>query len=479
MKTHNCCIIAAAVVTVALLLGLTQAAWAEDIYLDAGDELQTAIDAANSGDTLYLAAGTFQGGFSVAGKTLTIIGTAVNAANWDIQTALDGQGSQRVMVVAPDADVTLCALMIENGFSALPGGGVLNLGALTVLQCEFAGCYSNLAGGALMNSGTLEVDGCAFVSNSGRAGGAIANGGQFPSPVPGISAVIANSDFRDGFALLGGAIWNVEQLTMANDVLVGNTALAFGGGLLNVGGAGVYNCTFSLNGANVGGGICNGLAGYAATLNAVNCILWQDTAATAAPEIGFHPDVSVVGTVAYSDVEGGIPVEATDGGGNVNADPQLVESAYPAYTSPCINTGDDSVISAANGYPEVGGQYVDMLGNPRISGGVVDMGAVELQSVLTVSDVTVTPRNDKVVTVTVQIGNPNEDTAYDVTVTAASLDGSDSNSPLPLVYGAIKPGTSKKCTLQFKEVPSGDQPLTVRGTSSLGAFVITQTVLVP
>jgi hypothetical protein len=178
-------------------------------------------------------------------------------------------------------------------------------------------------------------------------------------------------------------------------------------------------------------------------------------------------------------VQGGIPIEASDGGGNIDADPQLVDSMYPAYTSPCINTGDDSVVSSANGYPDVAGQYVDILDNPRISGGVVDMGAVELQSVLTVSDAIVMPRNDKVVTVTVQIGNPNADTAYDVTVTAASLNGSDSNSPLPLVYGAIKPGESKKCTLQFKDVPSGDQPLTVRGTSSLGAFVITQTVLVP
>ncbi len=479
MKKRSCCIIAAVSVAAASLLCLTQSAWAADITVNAGDDLQAAIDAAASGDTLYLAAGTFQGGFVVAGKTLTIVGTAADAANWDIQTALDGQGSQTVMMVAPGADVTLCALVIENGFSALPGGGVWNMGTLTVLKCEFDGCYSNLAGGAIMNSGTLQVDGCAFVSNSGRAGGAISNGGQFPAPAPGIAAVIANSDFRDGFALLGGAIWNVEQLTMANDVLIGNSAIAFGGGLLNVGEGGVYNCTFTLNGANVGGGICNGLAGYAATLNAVNCILWQDTASTAAPEVGFHPDPSVVGTVAYSDVQGGIPIEATDGGGNINADPQLVDSVYPVYTSPCINTGDDSVVSAANGYPQVTGQYVDMLNNPRISGGVVDMGAVELQSVLTVSGVNVMPRNDKVVTVTVQIGNPNEDTAYDVTVTAASLNGSDTNSPLPLVYGAIKPGDSKKCTLQFKEVPSGDQLLTVRGTSSLGAFVVTQTVTVP
>jgi hypothetical protein len=91
-------------------------------------------------------------------------------------------------------------------------------------------------------------------------------------------------------------------------------------------------------------------------------------------------------------------------------------------------------------------------------------------------DVTAEWRNKKVITVTVQIGNFNEDTVYDVTVTGTSLDGSDTNSRLPLVYGAIKPGDTKKCTLQFKEVPNGEQTLTVEGSSSLGDFTFTQQV---
>jgi hypothetical protein len=90
--------------------------------------------------------------------------------------------------------------------------------------------------------------------------------------------------------------------------------------------------------------------------------------------------------------------------------------------------------------------------------------------------VSVNVRNSKVTTVTMQIENPNEDTVYDVTVTAATLNGSESNSPLPLVYGAIKPDSSKKCTLQFKDVLYGLQTLTVEGTSSLGDFFFTQQV---
>jgi hypothetical protein len=467
-----------AMAVVLSLVCLAPGARAADVYVGAGDDLQAAIDAASSGDTLYLAAGTFFGGFSVAGKTLTIVGTAADAASWDIQTVLDGGNAQTVVFVAPNADLTLCEVAVQDGYSAGPGGGIFSLGSLTLSQCLVGGCYSDLAGGGVLNGGTLAADACAFVGNMGRVGGAISNGGQFPSATPGISAVVANSVFADGFSLHGGAVWNSEQLTLTNDLLASNSAVGFGGALLNVNRAGVYNCTFTMNGANIGGAIVNGLSGYSATLDVTNSILWDDSAPSGAPEIGCHPADDVVATLSYSDVEGGVPERVADGGGNIDADPQLGENLVSlADTSPCIDAGDSSAVSTANGYPQFDGRYVDILGNLRISGSAVDMGAAEFP--VTVSDVTVMRRNDKVVTVTVQIDNPHASTLYDVTVTAATLDGADTNSVLPLVYGAIKPGDSKKCTLQFKDVESGQQVLAVRGTSSLGDFYSAQTVTVP
>ncbi|MHB1458510.1 MAG: hypothetical protein ACYC0V_16500 [Armatimonadota bacterium] len=100
-------------------------------------------------------------------------------------------------------------------------------------------------------------------------------------------------------------------------------------------------------------------------------------------------------------------------------------------------------------------------------------------SALTISDVTLTMRKGKTLTATVKISNTNDTVAYDVKVTSVSLGGVDTNSSLPLVYGSIKPGASKKCTLQFKNVPSGVQELTIRGTSSLGDFFSTEKVTVP
>ncbi len=114
------------------------------------------------------------------------------------------------------------------------------------------------------------------------------------------------------------------------------------------------------------------------------------------------------------------------------------------------------------------------------AGGLSDTKPVTVDvSAMVLSGVTLTARNAKTITVTVMISNPNATTAYNVTVTAASLGGLNTTVSLPLVYGAIKPGASKKCTLQFKNVPSGEQTLTVNGTSSLGDFFTSQTVTVP
>ncbi len=101
-------------------------------------------------------------------------------------------------------------------------------------------------------------------------------------------------------------------------------------------------------------------------------------------------------------------------------------------------------------------------------------------SALTISGATATRASSKSPNVTVTITNPSTtDTAYNVTVTAASLNGVGAKSALPLVYGTLKPGQSKQCKLQFSSKATGDQTLTIDGTSSLGDFFTTQTVHVP
>lgn len=133
-------------------------------------------------------------------------------------------------------------------------------------------------------------------------------------------------------------------------------------------------------------------------------------------------------------------------------------------------------------YPD-GNLLVGYAGDPILANQEYDLPfrinvTVAPPSALAISDALVVARG-ATYRVTVQITNPDTTTAHDVTLTAATLNGTDTHLLLPLEYGTIKPGESKKCTLQFKDVGPGDQDLLIQGTSSLGAFFRTQTVSVP
>lgn len=100
-------------------------------------------------------------------------------------------------------------------------------------------------------------------------------------------------------------------------------------------------------------------------------------------------------------------------------------------------------------------------------------------SAIGVPTVTLTRDAKGTVTVKFPIRNGTSTTANDVTVTAGTLGGVNTNTPLPQYMFTIKPGTSKQGTLQFKGVPSGPAMLVIQGTSSLGSFSFSQIVNVP
>ena len=99
--------------------------------------------------------------------------------------------------------------------------------------------------------------------------------------------------------------------------------------------------------------------------------------------------------------------------------------------------------------------------------------------VLTVGEASVSLKG-KTLTVSLPITNVSADTVNNVEVTAASLDGTTQDMRLPSIKN-IRPGTTKSVTLKFavSGTASGDQTLTVEGTSSAGGFSTVQTVVVP
>ncbi len=306
-----------------------------------------------------------------------------------------------------------------NSASALGGGLYNNSSSPTLTNVTFSGNNTSSGGGLYNNSSSPTLTNVTFSGNSAQsAGGGLYN-------VNSSSPALTNATFTGNSATLGGGMYNFSSSpTLTNTSFSGNRASSQGGGMSNVGssptltnvsftgnsatfGGGIYsansssptltNVTFSGNSASAQGGGMTNVNGSSPTVQ--NSLFWnnQDNsgAGTAASSIFNNGSTP---TVRYSDVQGcggsGSWVAAcgADGGSNIDSDPLFVTPVDPASApttagdlrlqagSPAIDGGDNSVNSAAT----------DLDGQPRIVGGVIDLGAYESQSTSTAT-ATATP----------------------------------------------------------------------------------------
>ena len=200
-------------------------------YAGTGPNLQAAIDAAQSGDTIEIQ-GLCLGNYVIATATLTLIGTPTNGQS---MAELDGNASGSVLEVGRGAGATLTDLLITNG-NADRGGGIFNLDGVVLLN------------GSTMVSG-----------NVAGSGGGIHNQGGFPT-VGGLT-LDDSSSVTGNIADSGGGIWNSDTSTVVvNDATQVNGNMALGcAGIQNLGSV-TLNDSSQVNGnvaASVGGGICS------------------------------------------------------------------------------------------------------------------------------------------------------------------------------------------------------------------------------
>ena len=345
--------------------------------------IQACIDAAVSGvDECVVAPGTYRETINFLGKAITLRSsggadvTTINATglNSSVVTCASGEGPDTVLYGYTITGGT----GIEDGSYGKHGGGMYNFSSSpTVINCTFSGNKARGseglgAGGGMYNydSGPT-VTNCAFSGNTAYAGGGMVN--TFSSPT------VTNCTFSGNTASLGGGMFNGGgRPTVTNCAFSGNAATDAGGGMYNAGSTPlVTNCTFGGNTAAYGGGMFND--GGCPTVT--NCILWGDS-----PDqvVDFERSTS---TFRFSDVQGGLPVGAIDGGGNIDLDPMLVRPPDPGPDgrwggvdddygdlrlqggSPCIDAGDPN-FSPAPG-------ETDLNGHARVLCGRVDMGAYE------------------------------------------------------------------------------------------------------
>jgi hypothetical protein len=257
---------------------------------------------------------------------------------------------------------------------------------------------STYGGGIFCDGSSPTIGNCVIRGNSARYGGGIENEDSS-------SPTITNCVFVGNTAeWYGGAIENYTSSspTITNCLFYGNSAtdLGYGGAIDNDDSSPtITNCTFHGNSTDYyGGGICS--YGSSSTPILTNCIVWGNSADSGGDEVYNYSSADP--NFSYCDVNGCGGSSSwdasfgTDGGGNIDADPEFVYSDDPngidsiwATTDdglrlgprgPCIDAGDggqaDSNDMLGRGRVDICGVENTGTGSPAYA----DMGAYETQA---------------------------------------------------------------------------------------------------
>ena len=207
-----------------------------------------AISTANSGDTLNLAAGTYNEYNLTVDKDLTIKGPKTTGTPTAI---VDGKGSTQVgtiFLVDPGVTLNLKYLTLRNAYNHWDYGGAIanNQGTVTVSNCYLSSNTGDYYGGGIYNyMGTVLVSNTIFYQNAAySSGGAIDN-------QDGV-LIVADCKFIGNHAAHGGAICNSGEISITNCEFTDNSA-TYGAGINNDGKMTITYCVFKENEANAYG----------------------------------------------------------------------------------------------------------------------------------------------------------------------------------------------------------------------------------
>ena len=140
----------------------------------------------------------------------------------------------------------------------------------------------------------------------------------------------------------GATLLHIESTTIINNRAMPPTGIPLNNRAMSLSCYGSSTCTFK------------------------NSISWDgDASDSNTPHL--YSDKTASLTASFSDILGG---NWAGTNGNIEADPLLDPCFTPTAGSPVINAGDPAY---------AGPDATDFLGNPRLQGGRVDMGAVEVQ----------------------------------------------------------------------------------------------------
>jgi hypothetical protein len=231
------------VVTLAgLILALAGSAEADTLTVTntnntGSGSLRSAIeqaDASAGADTIRFA-GNLGATIRLTSSPLTINSNLTIEGPGARELSVSGTDNSRVFTVASGATVRIQGLTITGG-NADSGGGINNMGTLTLAKSAVSGNLAGGSGGGIFNGGTLTVSRSTISGNTADegGGGGVLNRGTV-SGVEGNATFINSTISRNSSEGSGGGISNAGEATIRNSTVTRNSAEGSGGGVASVG----------------------------------------------------------------------------------------------------------------------------------------------------------------------------------------------------------------------------------------------------
>lgn len=316
-----------------------------------------ALGKSSSGDTIYLAAGTYSlSNLLITSRTL--IGAGAGS------TILDGGGTDRVLQTS--GLTTLSGVTVRNGRTSEydDGGGIFNWSTLTIENSIIEGNQGS-SGGAIRSDTILTLRKTIIRDNTATSeGGGIYNRGTLTIE----NSTISGNTSRRGSGLYNAAVFQSATAALTNVTISGNIATNGAGGIHHYTGTlTILNSTI-VNNQDMAGANAAGIAGIYGTVMLTNTIVANSTptncfdAGGVILSQGYNLDSgSTCGFTASGDIQNsdpGLDVLANNGG--------LTPTHALLAGSPAIDAGSNTGCSSQ-----------DQRGFPRPKGAACDIGAFE------------------------------------------------------------------------------------------------------